>query len=121
MTVNNDLLQARLQTNQKHLTEQLEQIRIGHISEDRREGSPFGKREEEATEAAELENRLAQEKRILSQLAAVDNALSKFDNGSYGNCENCGLPINPARLEALPEATLCLKCKAKLANNAKGR
>jgi RNA polymerase-binding transcription factor DksA len=99
----------------------LEQIRIGHISEDRREGSPFGKREEEATEAAELENRLAQEKRILSQLAAVDNALSKFDKGSYGNCENCGLPINPARLEALPEATLCLKCKAKLANNAKGR
>ena len=56
MTVNNDLLQARLQTNQKHLTEQLEQIRIGHIGEDRREGSPFGKREEEATEAAELVN-----------------------------------------------------------------
>ncbi|MEE8582975.1 MAG: TraR/DksA C4-type zinc finger protein, partial [Dehalococcoidales bacterium] len=71
--------------------------------------------------AAELENRLAQEKRILNQLAAAENALSKFDKGTYGQCENCGLSINPARLEALPEATLCLKCKAKLANNAKGK
>ena len=121
MTVNDNLLRARLEADQKHFAEQLEQIRTSHISEDRREGSPFGKREEEAAEAAELENRLAQEKRILNQLAAAENALSKFDKGTYGQCENCGLSINPARLEALPEATLCLKCKAKLANNAKGK
>jgi len=48
VTVNDNLLRARLEADRKHFAEQLEQIRTGHINEDRREGSPFGKREEEA-------------------------------------------------------------------------
>lgn len=121
MTYNSDLLQARLQSDHKRLTEQLQQLKDNHPLEDRREGSPFGKREEEAAEATDLENRLAMEKRILEQLAEVNCALDKFKKGSYGLCGSCGQPIDPARLEALPQANLCLSCKTKQAKNARGK
>ena len=120
-TTNLKIIQLRLEKDHERLTEQLEQLRASRPTENRREGSPFGKREEEATETAELENRMALEKRILDQLAGVGNALKKFEKGTYGLCESCGEPINPARLEALPQATLCMSCKATQAKNAKGK
>jgi len=92
-----------------------------HNIEDRREGSPFGKREEEATESFELEKRITLEKRILDQLAGVEHALQKFEEGTYGKCDDCGKDIAPERLEALPQASLCLDCKARQAKNAKGK
>jgi len=108
-----------LESEQKRLSEELEQLRADvRPTEERREGSPFGKREEEATESLELERRLAMEKQIREQLAEVEGALGKFEENTYGLCENCGKPIDPARLEALPQAKLCLSCMAK---NAKGR
>jgi len=90
-------------------------------ADERREGSPFGKREEEATESYELERRLTLEKSIREQLASVEHALQKFEDGTYGSCDNCGKPIPPERLEALPQATLCLDCKARQAKDAKGK
>jgi DnaK suppressor protein len=100
----------------------LEQIKANlRPVDERREGSPFGKREEEATEALELEKRLALEKRLRQQLADVEHALHKFEEGTYGLCDACGQPIDPARLEALPQATLCLTCKAQQAKDAKGK
>ncbi|MBI2832373.1 MAG: TraR/DksA C4-type zinc finger protein, partial [Chloroflexi bacterium] len=95
----------------KRLFEELEQLRASAHPEERREGSPFGKREEEATESFELEKRLSMEKRLAEQLAEVEHALQKFDEGTYGLCDICGQPIPPARLEALPQASLCLECK----------
>ncbi len=122
MTINLDLLRSRLESEQKHLTEQLEQFEAGiRPAGERREGSPFGKREEEATETLELEKRLALEKRISEQLAGVELALKKFEDGTYGSCEGCGQPIDPDRLEALPQATLCMSCKAQQAKDAKGQ
>lgn len=44
-------------------------------------------------------------------LAEIDEALARIKSGSYGICKNCGHPIKKARLEALPYATLCVKCK----------
>ncbi|MAH39633.1 MAG: molecular chaperone DnaK [Dehalococcoidales bacterium] len=117
----NIILRHRLEDEHKRLTAQLEQSRDSLPTENRREGSPFGKREEEATETTELENRIALEKRILDQLAEVRHALHKFEDGTYGSCESCGQPIDPARLEALPQATLCMACKATQAKNAKGK
>jgi DnaK suppressor protein len=45
------------------------------------------------------------------KLASIDYALRQAQRGKYGICERCGEPIDPARLEAVPEAMLCLKCK----------
>jgi len=122
MTIGFNLLRSRLESERKRLTEELEQLKSTvRPADERREGSPFGKREEEATESFELEKRLTLEKRIRAQLAEVEHALSKFEDGTYGFCDSCGQPIDPARLEALPQANLCLPCKTLQAKNAKGK
>ncbi len=122
MTIGFNLLRSRLESERKRLIEELEQLKASiRPAEERREGSPFGKREEEATESFELEKRITLEKRIRDQLAEVEHALHKFEDGTYGLCDSCGQPIDPARLEALPQASLCLRCKALQAKNAKGR
>ena len=46
-------------------------------------------------------------------LAEVEHALAKFEEGTYGLCENCGEPIAPARLEAKPGARLCINCASR--------
>jgi DnaK suppressor protein len=122
VTTGFNLLRSRLESEQRRLNKELEQlIASARPSEERREGSPFGKREEEATESLELEKRLALENRIREQLAEVEHALQKFQEGTYGLCDSCGQPIDPARLEALPQASLCLNCKARQTKDAKGK
>ena len=103
----------------RQIAELDELIETGRPTAERREGSPFGKREEEATESMELERRLSQEQRIREQLVDIDNALGKIDANAYGICENCGKKIEPARLEILPQARLCLSCKTLQVKNAK--
>jgi DnaK suppressor protein len=50
---------------------------------------------------------------LRANLAEVDRALERIDAGTYGSCERCGKPIDPARLEARPWALLCIDCKQK--------
>lgn len=61
----------------------------------------------------EREKNLALLQHLERQLEAVEYALSLAEKGVYGICENCGERIDPARLKAIPQATLCLKCKAE--------
>jgi len=121
MTTNFNLLRSRLANEQKRLNGQLDQLEANIRPAEEREGSPFGKREEGATETQELEQRLALEKRVRDQLVAVEHALHKFEEGTYGLCESCGQPIDPERLEALPQARRCMSCKTQQAKNAKGK
>ncbi|MEO8291276.1 MAG: TraR/DksA C4-type zinc finger protein [Gaiellaceae bacterium] len=44
-------------------------------------------------------------------LTAIDEALERIDNGTYGTCGRCGKPIAEERLEALPYANRCIDCK----------
>jgi DnaK suppressor protein len=115
-------LKANLIAEKKRLNEELDQLnREGLPSEERRDGSPFGKREEEATESLELEKRMAMEQRIKEQLTANDDTMRKIETGKYGLCESCGKPIEAARLEILPTARRCMKCKAIQGKNGKTR
>jgi len=108
------ILKAQLETEKKHLTQQLEQLKEStRPSEEKRESTPFGKRDEGATETLALEKRITHEKRIKDQLAEIDHAIEKIDRGDYGLCDICRKPIDPARLEALPKATICMVCKNK--------
>jgi len=115
------IIRSQLEGERKRLLGDLEQINAGAADMERRVGSPFGKREEEATESFELEKRLALEKRLRDSLAEVERALQKFKEGTYGQCDECGKLIAPERLEALPQANLCVECKANQAKNAKGK
>jgi RNA polymerase-binding protein DksA len=111
-------IRARLESERKRLLNELDGLQANvQPAEVRREGSPFGKREEEATESFELEKRLALEKQTRANIAEIELALDKFKKGTYGLCDICGQPIPTDRLEAVPYANLCLSCKAKYAKS----
>ena len=110
--VDNVAVYEKLKKEKAQLQEKLEQLATrGQPLADRRDGSPFGKREEEADEAFELEKRLALEETLRDSLAEIDHVLQKYEAGTYGLCDSCGQPIEQARLEALPQESLCLSCK----------
>ena len=44
-------------------------------------------------------------------LAEIEDALHRMQNGTYGQCEQCGQEIPLERMEAMPTASLCIKCK----------
>ena len=50
---------------------------------------------------------------LAETLHDIDDALAKFDAGTYGRCESCGSEINAARLEAKPAARFCIECASK--------
>ena len=45
------------------------------------------------------------------RVAEIDAALGRVEAGTYGACDACGKAIAKARLEVVPEATLCVNCK----------
>ena len=49
-----------------------------------------------------------------SLLHALDAALTRIDEGTYGTCSSCGGEIGTRRLIAFPWATLCLPCQARV-------
>lgn len=70
----------------------------------------FGKRIGEGTSMAV--DRLAQvavHDQLQVTRADVVRALEKLDDGTYGTCDDCGKPIAPGRIEALPWAVLCVE------------
>jgi DnaK suppressor protein len=115
-TIKAKQIRAHLEAERKRIAEELALSKASQSMEDRREGSPFGKREEEATESMELEKRLTLENRLQLMLTEVDKAIQKLDNGTYGICDLCNTPIDPARMEALPQAILCVNCRQKMKN-----
>jgi len=46
---------------------------------------------------------------LRSLLDDVERAIGKLDTGTYGLCEECGEPISPARLEAMPATRFCVQ------------
>lgn len=64
------------------------------------------------TETFNRERDLSILERVEGELADIEHALKRLDNGSYGSCEACGKPIGDARLEAMPAARFCLDDQA---------
>lgn len=48
----------------------------------------------------------------IKRLKAIDNALSRIQQGKYGLCIKCGKKIPQDRLEAIPYALMCIECKS---------
>jgi DnaK suppressor protein len=45
---------------------------------------------------------------------SIKTALERIESGEYGRCENCGEPIEPRRLQALPWALNCVHCQQEI-------
>lgn len=69
---------------------------------------------------ADVHSRLVTLKDDLSALSLrIKNSLLSLNKGTYGKCEKCGQAIEPARLKALPTASLCLSCSKLSKKNKK--
>ena len=65
------------------------------------------------SKAFEREHELALTQNARDLLDQGERALGRIDAGTYGICESCGQPIGKARLQAFPQATLCVTCKQR--------
>ena len=65
---------------------------------------------EGATLAFERQHAAALLEAAREQVAAVDAALRRLDEGRYGVCERCGQPIGAERMAARPAAATCVRC-----------
>ena len=63
---------------------------------------------------AERDLSIAMEERESAELVAIDEALKRIADGSYGLCLDCGASIATARLHANPTALRCVGCQEKL-------
>ncbi len=68
---------------------------------------------EQATQLEGAEVLTDLEQAALAEIAAIRVAISRIDDGSYGECASCGKAIAPARLAAVPHASLCIDCANK--------
>jgi len=53
-------------------------------------------------------NIVSSEQEVLYQ---IDDALKRFDEGTYGVCQQCSKPISLSRLKAVPYTSLCIECQ----------
>jgi len=106
-----NLLRSSLEQERTRLIQKLDQMKTRDYSTNESQGSWFGERDEQSTEANELRSHLSSEKNLREELAKVEHVLHKLDEGTYGLCDDCGQTIDPDRLQALPHANLCLNCK----------
>jgi RNA polymerase-binding protein DksA len=106
MAVRYEQLKKQLLSEKSRLEEELDQISeapgasVGcgnHMADD-------------ATIAYEQTKALAVKQNAKWLLVQVKEALERFEEGTFGVCENCGQSIDPARLKAIPYTALCMSC-----------
>ena len=71
----------------------------------------YGSQAAAASQVFAQQRDLALRDRAEAQLVLVDEALARFDAGTFGRCVRCGGPIARDRLEALPWAARCIECQ----------
>jgi DnaK suppressor protein len=55
----------------------------------------------------------ADRERLIASQAQLEAALARIDDGTWGECATCGLPIGDKRLAAIPEAEQCIACASE--------
>ena len=86
--------------------------RLSRIERDLGE-TPDADSSERAVQMADDEALEGQASVISNDIASVRRALERIDEGTYGDCVKCGEPIAEGRLQARPEAALCIACAAE--------
>jgi DnaK suppressor protein len=96
---------TRLRTERDRLRTELEETVVAP------DPMTYGSQAAAATQVFDQQRDLALRERAENQLAQVDAALERIDNGTFGTCRRCARPIAPERLEALPWAAMCIDCQ----------
>lgn len=96
------------------LGETMEQALAGSRDDAMEQHSGYSTEEADAgTQTFEQELAVGLENHRRGLLREIEDALERFEDGTYGICDNCNEEIEPARLEALPWAKTCLRCRSK--------
>ena len=72
----------------------------------------YGSQAAAASQVFEQQRDLALRDKAQNHLVEVEAALARLADGTYGACVDCGRPIAPERLAALPWAARCIDCQA---------
>ncbi|MFB0612708.1 TraR/DksA family transcriptional regulator [Aurantiacibacter poecillastricola] len=101
-------------TNKARLEAQLAELetRLDHIERDLDEPSDPDS-SERAVQMEDDESLEAQARLVTREIASTKRALDRIEKGEYGYCAQCGEEISEGRLEARPEAALCINCARK--------
>jgi len=101
------LAQLRADFVDQGLTSESENDSLGELSSVDQHQADVG------TETFHREADLSILEQVQAELAEVEHALHRLDDGSYGTCEACGRSIDEGRLEAVPAARFCLDDQAR--------
>lgn len=108
-------VQRELEAQRALYTRELAELEAGTFNISQSDLSGEVSFDEESADAGtftfERERDLSLGNNIRDLLDKVGSALRRLGNGSYGECERCGNPIDKARLKALPYSVLCISCK----------
>ncbi|MBT8103300.1 MAG: TraR/DksA family transcriptional regulator [Gammaproteobacteria bacterium] len=97
-------LRAKLEKKKQELTARLERISANL----RRGYEADSKERAKQLEDNEVVDALGNEAR--GEIAKISAALARMDSGEFGNCVECGMPIDPGRIKAYPYADECIEC-----------
>lgn len=105
-------IREKLEAEKVELEAQLEEIQRNSQTESEDTGlhEDFA---DAGTSTFERERDLSIRNNVLDLLDQVKRALNRIDEGNYGTCENCGRPIDAARIKAFPRVLMCLDCKRR--------
>jgi len=97
---------------------------LAEIQQDLKQGRESSKDEgmdtyDLASEEREREINFILTDRDRGKLQAIEDALDRIDDGSYGVCESCEQEIAEGRLQAMPFTRLCVQCQADRETEAK--
>lgn len=109
--LNKDVPMPDLPTQQSRLEEQLAELKARRARIEGDLAEPLNP--DSSEQAVELEDDPSLEGQaalIDQEIGSVSRALERIAKGTYGECVRCGSDIAPARLEARPEAALCIRC-----------
>ncbi len=107
-----DRLEHRRDELRRELAERKQNL-IAATASEAEEGTLSTHQADEATDLMVAETSLGDIHTLEAELAELDTALERINQGTYGRCVKCGQPIDQARLATLPTASRCLACEAR--------
>jgi DnaK suppressor protein len=108
-----EILRQSLNDRAKQLREEIRQTLVKSDSEQHQQiADSVHDLEDESFADLMVDVNLAEIDRDLEELRAIDAAMLRIADGSYGSCQECGLKIGFERLQATPFANRCFDCQS---------
>lgn len=114
-------LQNQLQTREQELRDEIQAHRAQLVEPASATGNTFIAGSERAVADTDDELEVARLQHAQQELDEVSAALQRLQAGVFGICQNCQAPVGLARLRALPQARLCMRCQRAADDNLRYR